>query len=198
MADRTPNRLYPFPECEPPLVKDRSDIADVRDLAVAVNDDMDGIETSIEELIERPDSARISFSGALTTSSTAFSDHVQIVPYDNVTFDNTGTSTDLAADALRISERGIYLFTTQIRCTDGGEQNLSVRHVRNGLSFEEGRRFEGLSFPAVTTQSAVTTSDVLICQVGDLIQSQFRTNGVDGTYTFESRLTMVQLVKLDI
>lgn len=198
MADRTPNRQYPFPECEPPLVKDRSDIADVRDLAVAVNDDLDSVEDSIEELIERPDSARIAFTGALTTSSTAFSDHVQIVPYDSVTFDNTGTSTDLGSDALLVSERGVYLFATQIRCTDGGEQNLSVRHVRNGLSFEEGRRFEGLAFPAVTTQSATTTSDVMICQVGDLIQSQFRTNGVDGTYSFESRLTMVQLVKLDV
>jgi hypothetical protein len=198
VTDSTPNRSYPFPECEPPLIKDQSDIADLRDLAEAVNDDADAVETLIEELIERPDSARIAFAGTIAVSSTIFSDNVALVPYNSTTFDNTGTSVDLGNDALRVSERGIYLFATQIRCTDGGEQNLSVRHVRNGLSFEEGRRFEGLAFPAVTNQSATTTSDVMICQVGDLIQSQFRTNGVDGTYTFEARLTMVQLVKLDV
>jgi hypothetical protein len=198
VTDSTPNRSYPFPECEPPLIKDQSDIADLRDLAEAVNDDADAVETLIEELIERPDSARIAFAGTIAVSSTIFSDNVALVPYNSTTFDNTGTSVDLGNDALRVSERGIYLFATQIRCTDGGEQNLSVRHVRNGLSFEEGRRFEGLAFPAVTNQSATTTSDVMICQVGDLVQSQFRTNGVDGTYTFEARLTMVQLVKLDV
>lgn len=198
MTDRTPNRGYPFPECDPPLVKDASDIADLRDLAVAVDDDMNSLDARIVDLIEKPDSARISFAGVLAVSSTAFNDNVTIVPYNTITYDNTGTSTALGSNALRVSERGFYLIATQIRCTDGGDQNLSVRHVRNGLSFQEGRRFEGLAPIVAGNQSATTTSDVLLCQVGDLIQSQFRTNGVDGSYTFESRLTMVQLVKLDV
>ena len=45
------------------------------------------------------------------------------------------------------------------------------------------------------------TSDVMLCQVGDVIQTQVRTiddGGGLGNFTFESRLTMVQLVKLDI
>jgi hypothetical protein len=202
MTDRTPNRGYPYPECAPPLVKDQSDIEDLRDLAQAVNTDAQMLDDRIEDLIERPDSARIGFAGVLpVTGSAGTSETVQLIPYNSITYDNTGTSTDLSSFALRVSERGWYLFATQLRCTDGGAQQLSARHVRNGLSFEEGRRFEGQAFPAVGAQSATTTSDVLLCQVGDLIQTQIRTDddgGGFGNFTFESRLTMVQLVKLDV
>ena len=202
MTDRTPNRGYPFPECSPPLIKDASDIADLRDLAVAVDNDANIIDDRIVDLIEKPDSARISFAGVLPClGSSGTSETVQLIPYDTITYDNTGTSTDLSSFALRVSERGWYLIATQLRCTDGGEQVLSVRHVRNGLTFQEGRRFEGHGSPAVTTQSAMPTSDVMLCQVGDVIQTQVRTiddGGGLGNFTFESRLTMVQLVKLDI
>lgn len=196
MTARTDNRGYSYPECTPPLVKDRSDIGFLRDLAEQVNTDAGLIEFTLQEFLEKPDAARIAFGGSIDTTTTA-TDFTGRVPYDTVTYDNTAGSTDLGANALRPIEKGWYLFTSTLRCTNGGNQFMMLRHLRNGRAGTV-RRFEGPSFPINGNEENMACSDMLRMEAGDSVQTQFLTSGTGGSYTFEGRLTMIQLYKLDV
>lgn len=196
MTARTDNRGYSYPECQPPLVKDRSDIGFLRDLAEQVNADAGLIEFTLQEFLEKPDAARIAFGGAINTTTTS-TDFTGRVPYDTVTYDNTPGSTDLGANALRPIEKGWYLFTSTLRCTNGGNQFMMLRHLRNGRAGTV-RRFEGPSFPINGNEENMACSDILEMQPGDSVLTQFLTSGTGGSYTFEGRLTMIQLYKLDV
>src|SRR5689334_7478022 len=121
MADRTDNRGYIYPECDPPLTKDRSDIDWLRQLAVQVDSDASGVDFKLQEFLEKPDAVRIGFTGAVLTSGSG-SGFQFTVPYDFVTYDNTIGSTALGNFAIRPRERGWYMFTSTVRCTNGGEQ----------------------------------------------------------------------------
>lgn len=187
---------YPFPQCDPPLVKDASDIEQMRDLALAIDADATVQEAKLVEFYEKPDSARMTGSSAVATTGAA-NGTTLVIPYDTVTHDNTAGSTDLVNDALVPLERGWYLVTSMVRCTNGGSQNLGIRHLRNSLATEEKRRFEGPSL-AIGTEEAMTTMDVMFCEAGDRIQTQAKVEGVAGSFTFTSALSMVQLHKLDV
>ena len=93
------------------------------------------------------------------------------------------------------------MFCSYARCTDGGEQGLMVRHARNGKTYQEGRRLEGPSFPidsGAVLEENMSNTDVMFCNVGDLVQTQVKVSGVGGTFNFQCRFSMQQLVKLDV
>lgn len=198
MVDRTINRGYAYPECDPPLVKDRSDIRYLRDLAVSVDNDATRMENRIIEFLEKPDAARVTFAGAVLTPGTGSSGSLFRMPFNTVGFDNRGDLVDLSVEGFRIRERGWYCITSTVRCTDGGEQALMIRHLRNGLSFQEGRRLEGPAGTISALESAMSTIDVMLCSVGDVVQLQTKVIDAATVMTFESRMNMVQLLKLDV
>lgn len=200
--DHTVNRGYTYPECDPPRVKDASDISQLRDLAEQINDDADALAARIVNVIEEPDAARISFTGNLTTSSTVTNGWIVEIPYNTSGFDSGGM-VDIPDQGIRIVERGWYICASQVRCTNGGDQAIMCRHMRNGKTFSEGRRLDSLSTLAIPGSSATgqvqsSTTDTILCEVGDLVQTQIYINGVDGTYSFDANLTVVQLYPLDI
>lgn len=68
--DQTLNRGYPYPECDPPVTKDASDIADLYRLAQAVADDVQAVYDRSDDVLVRPDSCRRSMTGTLTEQQT--------------------------------------------------------------------------------------------------------------------------------
>lgn len=195
MVDRTDNRGYIYPECDPPLVKDRSDIDYLREFATQVNNDAATLDSRLLEFIEKPDAARIAFNGNVTTSGSGNGFSFR-VPYDVTTYDNTTGSVDLTANGIRVLERAWYMFTSTLRCTNGGQQSMHVRHLRNGN--DEGRRFEGPSAPISATEENMSTVDLMQCEAGDLVTTQGFVDGAGGTFAFEGRMSMLQLYKLDV
>lgn len=199
MTDRTPNRGYPYPECDPPLVKDASDIGFLRDLAQSVNADANGLDDLIETLIERPPAARQAFAASLVITKSSLGNAVLTIPYSSTTYANPASMSDLTAFGLRIPERGFYFFTSYVRCTTGGLTDLQVRHLRNGLARTEGRRFEGPSFTVDTAiETSMETADLIPCNAGDLIRTQIKLSPADGTYAFEARLSGILVLPLDV
>lgn len=196
MTNRTDNRLYVFPECSPPLVKDRSDIDFMRQLAQEINNDAATLDARIQDFVEKPDAARIAFTGSVTTTGTPGNSF--IAPYNSITYDNTSGSVSLGNNALMPAERGWYLFVSTVRCTNGGELSIMVRHGKSGTAYQKPRRYEGPSFPINGSESNMTIADVLRCDVGDLIRTRVAVDGVGGTFTWETRLSMIQLQKLDV
>jgi hypothetical protein len=201
VTDRTANRGYSFPECEPPLVKDRSDIGFLRDLATEVDTDASALSESIDDLIERADTVRLAFAGAITVTNSSSGNAVFIIPYNSTTYAQPAAMADLTAFGVRIGERGYYMATSYVRCTTNGsaQQGPQVRHLRNGLARTEGRRFEGPAWTVTaTTDASMATSDILYAESGDLIRTQVKTVIVNGSHTFEARLSVHQLLPLDL
>lgn len=56
--DTTP-RGYPYPECDPPLTKDLSDIGQVRALAEAIDADMTAVAADANRTLLQPDAIRL-------------------------------------------------------------------------------------------------------------------------------------------
>lgn len=199
MTDRTPNRGYSFPECDPPLVQDRSDIGFLRDLAQQVNTDATALDASIVDLIEKPDAARQAFAGNLVITKSSLGNAVLTIPYSSTTYAQPASFSDLTAFGLRIPVRGFYAFTSYVRCTNAAATDLQVRHLRNGLARTEGRRFEGPSLPVDTVnETSMETMDVFPCNAGDLVRTQIKLSPADGTYAFEARLSGILLLPLDV
>lgn len=199
MTDRTANRGYPFPECSPPLVKDRSDIGFMRDLAVEVDADAAALNERIQQLITRPDAVRLSFTASLVVTKSSAGDAIFIIPYNLTTYAQPAAFADLTAFGLRVQERGWYLVTSYVQCTTAGAADMQVRHLRNGLARTEGRRFEGPAFPVDTAiDSSMQTMDLMFADAGDLIRTQVKMSPVDGTYAFAARIAAIQIYPLDI
>jgi hypothetical protein len=197
VTDRT-DRGYPYPECDPPLTKDASDISQMRDLAQAVNSDATAQDARMVQLIEKPDAVRVAFAASLVVTKSSAGDAIFIIPYSSTTYAQPAAFADLTAFGLRVQERGYYWVTSTVRCTNAGLAGMQIRHLRNGLARTEGRRFEGPAWPVIASESSMQTADLMYANAGDLIRTQVKMSPADGTYAFEARLAAIQILPLDI
>jgi hypothetical protein len=197
VTDRT-DRGYPYPECDPPLTKDASDISQMRDLAQAVNSDATAQDARMVQLIEKPDAVRVAYAASLVVTKSSAGDAIFIIPYNSTTYAQPAAFADLTAFGLRVQERGYYWVTSTVRCTNAGLAGMQIRHLRNGLARTEGRRFEGPAWPVIASESSMQTADLMYANAGDLIRTQVKMSPADGTYAFEARLAAIQILPLDI
>jgi hypothetical protein len=197
VTDRT-DRGYPYPECDPPLTKDASDISQMRDLAQAVNSDAAAQDARMVQLIEKPDAVRVAYAASLVVTKSSAGDAIFIIPYSSTTYAQPAAFADLTAFGLRVQERGYYWVTSTVRCTNAGLAGMQIRHLRNGLARTEGRRFEGPAWPVIASESSMQTADLMYANSGDLIRTQVKMSPADGTYAFEARLAAIQILPLDI
>jgi hypothetical protein len=197
VTDRT-DRGYPYPECDPPLTKDASDISQMRDLAQAVNSDAAAQDARMVQLIEKPDAVRVAYAASLVVTKSSAGDAIFIIPYSSTTYAQPAAFADLTAFGLRVQERGYYWVTSTVRCTNAGLAGMQIRHLRNGLARAEGRRFEGPAWPVIASESSMQTADLMYANAGDLIRTQVKMSPADGTYAFEARLAAIQILPLDI
>lgn len=202
--DTTEWRNYPFPQCAPPLVKDASDIAQLRDLALAIDADAQARSDSITEFWEKPDAAGMTGSATnfpfpfLTATHTQF-----IVPYDTVAFDNSGAGAlaDTSRSGFVTVERGWYVFTAMVRIlgNPGFFTQLGIRFLRAGVATSEGRHYEGAG-EYLGTELAYNAMEVIPCEAGDLVQTQMTLGPTSnaGTVNLGTRCGMLQIQKLDV
>lgn len=119
----------PYPECDPPLRKDAADIAQVRDLAVAMNDSVQGLYNHLSTTLLRPAACRMSVSAVQSGTGSAIRPF-----YDTQTFDNTpGTvMADTANGAIRIPWPGWWLIGAWWQSTSAVYQGYRVRFLKDG------------------------------------------------------------------
>lgn len=199
----TTNRGYPYPECSPPLVKDASDIEQMRDLALAIDTDAGSLDARLLDFLERPDAARMSFSGNTVVPSTT-GDFLFNIPYNTTVYDNTTGITDTSTGALRLLESGLYLFTSYVRLTHASvpTSDLAVSHMVNG-SFGGTRRYEGPSGniannPVAGGDASMTTAHLIMCKAGDVVQTACQIVALADTYPTTAALSCLQLLHTDI
>ena len=126
--DTTDNRGYPYPQCAPPLTKDASDIAQVRDLAMAIDADVQAVYNRAGDTIVRPDAFRLSMTATLADTA-----NVLFPFFNSRTIDTTGTSlTPLAEGVARLVEPGWYQVGGFVQLTSATFLGARIRFLVNG------------------------------------------------------------------
>lgn len=190
--ERTPQRRYSYPECDPPLVKDRADVPRwMRDLAVQVNGDVGTVANRIFDWQLKPDSARIQYTGGpYNVGGGEFT-----FPFNFVSYDTTGSQMGSVTDnGIYVRYPGWYAIYSYVQGTNVGNNGLMVRHLKNN---QPQNRFEGPAFPVVGNDTNMTTFDIWPLQTGDLIQTRVRIANL-GFFSYNGNLQVTQLLRTDV
>lgn len=154
----------PFPECEPPLTKDLSDIEQFRDLAVATDAAVQAYADTISEELLNPDAANL-----LGGINVAGLDVVHFFGPFALVFDNAGMF-DPVGGGLRIQEDGWYMVGGHVQASTTPPSTISMRvePLVNGdpVSSRQGPSFGNF---ATLTSEAVSWADTLQLRAGDLV-----------------------------
>lgn len=190
--DATPIYGFPYPECDPPLIQDASDIIQMQNLAVAIDAAVEALNQQINDELLVPDACRMQMSAAVATTDqelTAF--------FDALNFQTAGSNmSDTANGGIRIQEQGWYLVGgyTEVSVTAPAATQLALRMavVRNGVL---GSNFHDQGRIVTGDFQYAAASDVLNLSVGDLMQMRLR-HGAGGvpTWTYRTRMWALQLL----
>lgn len=182
--DQTVNYGFPYPECAPPLVKDASDIAQMRDLAVAVDTAVQGVYDTANDAVIRPDSARMTASTVTATSAQ------MTAVYDGFTFNTRAGLADTAAGVLRIQESGWYMAGHWAVSVSAGTQQLSIRFLKNGAYFGNW------CSPGSRGAKSVSHTEVMRLSAGDTLTTAIIDWDGSTGWTFATRIWITQLYKV--
>lgn len=122
---------FPYPECDPPLVKDSSQIVQMQDLALAIDTSVQRVITQVNDGLVHPPATRLTTSGAVFTNDNLvvafFTDSVFAVNWGAPTATNT-------FGAVNVLKAGWYLFGGHALVTSATAAVLPmVRLTVNGV-----------------------------------------------------------------
>jgi hypothetical protein len=172
------SRGYPYPECEPPLVKDASFIGQMEDLAQAINDDVQDVVNFAGEVLIAPDTARMSHTAVNTTSQ-----QVDVTGYV-FTFQNNGLMTEFGG--CRIRQTGWYLLSSFTTVTVASTIEVKQLFLRNGSPLTQ---FGDAAQVYIPTQQACSQNDVQFLEFNDLVNVRLRHETAGNpSWTYQNRL----------
>lgn len=190
--DQTPVYGFPYPECDPPLVKDASDIIQLANLANAVDAAVEALNLQANDELLVPDVCRMNMSAAAVTTDQ------ELTPLnDQLNWQTAGSGmADPTNGGIRIQEQGWYIVGgyTEVSATVPAATQLQLRMsvVRNGAVasnyHDSGRIISGdFQYGYV--------SEILNLSVGDLMQVRLRHGAGAGIqWTYRTRIWAVQIL----
>lgn len=130
----TDNFNLPYPECDPPLVKDASDIAHVRNLAEAVDTAVTGLVQFANDEFISPDAC------VVTAAAQAPLVNGEFITFNAVAFDNSpGAVMGTLPKGITIRQSGFYFITGYLSSTGATDGTCVVLNVEGlGNICEEG------------------------------------------------------------
>lgn len=187
--DQTPNRGYPFPECEPPLVKDASDIIQFRGLAEAVNDDVQAEYDRSDDVLIRPDGVRMSMSAFVAVTAAS-----EIPFYDTMTFDTTGGSmATTLLGVITIVQPGWYMVGTWVDATAAVFQGLRCRFIQNGAP---ATSFCPQGEITTVNKQYIQYDATCFFEVPGTLGLELRAGAASPSYSYASRIWAQQVIAL--
>lgn len=161
--DQTDCLGIPYPQCDPPLTKDASDIEQFRDLALAVDSAVAALESKATELLFTPDACNL--NGGATVAG-----RIQDIPYTTSNFDNAGML-NAVVGRMEIQSSGWYMLGGHVSATHNVPTGIGMR-VQPTLNGDPVSNKQGPGRPTLT--GASSTDDVgwactLFLNPGDLI-----------------------------
>lgn len=169
----------PYPECDPPLTEDASDISQLRDLAVATDAAVQLLADSITATLVSPDA--VCMTGGVNAAGL---DVTHFFSGSN-NFDNAGMA-DSVADGIRIQQDGWYMIGGWVRASLAPQAPIAMRvePLLNGDPFSS-RQGPGSS---TSITEAVMWSDMGFFRSGDFLNCMTHHTGNPATvvtYTVE-------------
>lgn len=174
---------FPYPECDPPEVKDLSDIGQLHAFAESVNTYMSDLDEDVTNNLTDPPYARLIMSAAVaTTANTA------IPTFDTVSFTNVAPM--FQPGGIQAPRPGWYLCGTYTVVTPtGGPFEFRTQLLRNGAEAT------GYGTGSRTVFSLPYQSQVLLLNPGDIVGVRIRhDDGTSPNWTYQTRLWAVRLV----
>ena len=185
---------FPYPECDPPLVKDLSDIGQFRDLAIAVDTAVQELANDIVEELRSPD--YVAMSG--TISNVAGNDQTMV--YAVIEANNAGMA-DTSAGGFFIKEDGEYLLGGWVDADAGlsaTSMGLRIEPFVNG-ELVAGRHGPGFpTFGTGTSLEYVSWMETVFLRVGDFVNARtHQTLAASATVTYTSRIWALLVMPSD-
>lgn len=181
--DLTDNRLYPYPECNPPLVQDEANApVQTKALADAIDADLTTVQVQIREAFQLP-------TTILRLTAATSVPHGSAVPFDTVEYDNQGWAT---GSTVTVGTAGVYLVTGFAASVAGTNvQSLALQFLINGSGFY----LQGTS-PPVTSFGRMTASGTLVRLAGETIGLRVLYAGTDPSNFDNCWLSVTRMVEL--
>ncbi|MEU7074744.1 hypothetical protein AB0B30_32445 [Streptomyces narbonensis] len=171
--DVTERYEFPYPECDPPLVKDASLIAQFQDLAQAVNDAVDDVVDAAERDLIQPPAARLAIA-VLPVATTA---NLATPFFDVQVFSsNWGifSALDVVEGCLRVQTPGWYLVGCHALVSSATAAVLPmVRLVVNGTAASSWSAVGG-NYGVSNSRLAALSAVPLNLAENDLVQMQIQ------------------------
>lgn len=169
--------LFPYPECEPPLTKDSSDIAQMRDLAVAIDSKVTELFTFADDEFISPDACRVTAPSAGVVGSETYA------AFNTVTFDNTpGAVMGNLPNGILIRQSGFYFVTGYINTSSSSDLSRSVIVV-DGIGDVIN---EGISVGAGLAGSHMMATGVIPINAGARIRLRLQIGVASATFSAAS------------
>lgn len=185
----TPIFNLPYPECDPPLRKDAGDIAQMRDLAFALDDASTQIRQDASNLMVRPDACRMLMSAfvAGTGASSA-------VPFFNLFGPDTtpgGYMHDTVNGVMRLVEPGRYLIGGYINTTSAIQLSPRIRYLLDGAP---ATNFQTSGYISQATAAPAFASAVLAVDRATTLQMEVFTDALVATvWTYSATMYALQI-----
>ena len=176
---------FPFPECDPPLTEDLSDIGQFRDLAIAVDAAVQILADDIVEELRSPD--YVAMSGSLNNVA----GQEQTMIYSVIEANNAGMA-DTGAGGIFIQEDGEYLLGGWVdadAALSATSMGLRIEPFVNG-ELVAGRHGPGFpTFGTGTSLEYVAWMETVHLRVGDFVNAvTHHTISAATTVTYTSRI----------
>lgn len=171
--DVTRPQGYPFPQCDPPVTQDASDIIQMANLALTIDADIQSMFNVIDNNLLTPDGCHLA---ATVTQTIQQTDAIQ---FNTVRFDNTPGLAMSETGGMRTQSDGIYLVTGWAQVDQGPTpplDNLKFLIMIQGVGIIQS---EGLATNVdnLTRPGEVNGSTLLHIPAGSLIQASVQTSG---------------------
>lgn len=182
---------FPYPECDPPLVKDASQISHMAILANRIDAEVQRVDTLAEKSVTNPAAARLRINPAVNTTA------VQVMPTfvgGSVVFNNANwTAPVVQSGGLRVPEDAWFLVGCHAETTSAVSMQVNVRLTLNGSPASSwsnpGFLYAGTSH--LTALAAVP----LQLTTGNILNMEIKHSAAAGTaWTYRPHLWAVKLV----
>lgn len=189
----TPERGYPYPECDPPLTKDASDIIQLRNLATAVDTDVQAIYDRAADAVVLPDSARSAMSASVSDTLTP----ADISPFFGArTFDTSPglRMTPTTEGIMRLIEPGWYSVGAYALFTSATYLGLRIRFDIDGVAATSFCPQAEIGLGNV--QAAGHTAEIFNPSGNVELSLVCRLGAAAASYSYTARIWAVQTVRL--
>lgn len=182
----TPLRGYPVPECDPPLVKDASDIIQIKNLADAIDTDVENLTVEAGPLVY-PVISKMSMS-ALTTTATEFT-----AVFTSSQWETRLNMNDVALGLIVIPESGFYQTHMWASCNSATNALMRLKLSVNGIPTGIWGGYSTAVTGNTPLQSSAHNVNLFLSE-GDQVSLIIRHNlGVSATY--EADIHVLQLAR---